>query len=478
MSLSMKNLPKNRLLLLSGIIVLSTVFLFLRIRTLGHLLMWDEAWNVLSLRAYLAKAAQDPFYWYYSFHPPLYMFFASLLSPFKAGFGVRAETLSLLFSYGSFLAAIGISFRLGGRRYALLTGFFLCLLPLSLGYDTWIKRDSLAVFLGYSSLLLALYNRPFPGAFTLGLSLLSKESGLFFVPAFFFTVLMGPGNGKRFFTAGLSAVIITAVSAWWYIGFSNLSGRIADFYFNSSIYGSAWAEPFHYYASKLLYDAGIPALIFFASGLCSLLYFSRAKGRYDLLIPLIVFFSVFLPASFAFSTKTPWLSYSLGPAIAMIAASGAHFALGRSYGNRFLRGGVFVVLFLAAVQGVSFNYTSYLKNTCPKGWPGAKVSRDLAMYLNSRMRPEDKLMLSDFAYWNMPVCPVFFYYWDKHPVIMFSGKESAEDILLKAKENNVTWLAVASSPDPSHNYDPLIAELSSLLGRRPEQAGWTFVWNL
>ncbi|MFQ5952366.1 MAG: hypothetical protein ACE5JK_03070, partial [Candidatus Omnitrophota bacterium] len=136
-------MSKNKIKLIAGLVVLSAVFLYLRLKTLNHLLMWDEAWNILSLRAFILNAVKDPFYWYYRFHPPLYMAFARMLSPFKDGFALRLEVLSLVFAYATFLVIYFLGARIGGWRYAWFSGLFLSMMPSSIGYDTWIKRDGL-----------------------------------------------------------------------------------------------------------------------------------------------------------------------------------------------------------------------------------------------------------------------------------------------------------------------------------------------
>lgn len=460
-----------------GFTLLSLAFITLRARFLDHLLMWDEAWNILSLKAFLLNTPENPFYWYIRFHPPLYMIFAALLSPFSEGFALRAQGLSLLFSFGTFAVSICIALRLGGRRYALLTALFLCFMPLSLGYDTWIKRDSLAMLAGYLAILLILRRRIYIAALALGLSLLSKESGFFFAIASVITLFM-VRKEHRISRAAVFCLISAAVSAWWYIYFSGLTGKLSAFYFTDLVYGSQWSRPLYYYAAKLVTDTGFPALIFFLTGLFCLPYFALRKQRPELQIPLIVFAGVFIPISFIITTKTPWLSYSAGPAIAMISAGGALFVLGRSGRYRLLKTSVLFLLVLTVLNGCFFSYTAYHEKTYPNGWPGAKVSRDLAVYLNRHMQKADRLMLSDFAYWNSPICPVFVHYWSPRPVSLFKGTDDPEDILQKAKEGPATWLVVADSPDPENNYRSLVQDLTEMIGKGPEQAGWSFIWKI
>lgn len=181
---------KNKRRLLAGFCILSVLFFVLRIRTIGHILMWDEAWNILSLKAYLLNAVRDPFYLYYKLHPPLYMFFARMLLPFENGFEVRAEYLSLFWNYAAFSVTYLLSARLGGWKYACFAGLFLCCMPLSIGYSTWIKRDAIAITFG----VLALYmfvNRNFLFCgLAMGASLLAKETAVFYLLTIFFLIFI------------------------------------------------------------------------------------------------------------------------------------------------------------------------------------------------------------------------------------------------------------------------------------------------
>ncbi|MBD3426787.1 MAG: hypothetical protein GF409_06110 [Candidatus Omnitrophica bacterium] len=470
-------IPTEKKRLFTALFLLSAVFLLVRIRTIGHLLMWDEAWNILSLRAFLAGAAKDPFYWYYGFHPPLYMFFAKFLAPFAEGFALRAESLSLLFSYGSFLAVFFLSRRIGGLKYAVLTGIFLCFMPSSIGYDTWIKRDALAVFTGYLSLLLILDRRFLLSAMVLGLSFLSKESALFFcLPAAFLIFTVSGGRKMRIFF--MFALVVLAISAWWYLFFSNLFGDVSAFYFSGEYYGKIWSRPAWYYLEKLVTDLGAGGVFFFLPGILILPYFSYIKRKAEIALPVVVILCVYIPISLLARTKTPWLSYSALPALAMTAGGGALFLFGRSHFSRLLRTILYLMLGLVVFTGSTFSYRQYHKSTYPNGWPGASSSRDLALYLNRHMDSNDRLMITDFAYWKMPICPIFVYYWRQHPVMFIKGTESPSEILRTIKEHRISWFVVCDSPDKAYNHKALVEKMRLLLPGGPVRVGWSYVWDL
>jgi hypothetical protein len=469
-------LSREKIRLLAGLGLLSVIFFLLRAGTIGHLLMWDEAWNILSLRAFLSNATADPFYWYFRFHPPLYMLFASLLSPFQGFFAERAEVLSLLFSYSTFVIVFFLSNRIGGWRYAFLSGLFLCILPVSMGYDTWVKRDCLAMALGYLSILLLLDKKFLWSAVVLSFSLLGKESAFFFFLAVFVLlfVLDEKQKTKIISTFLLAAFLLTA---WWYIPLSNLTKEVLQYYFSGAVYGDLWANPPLYYAKKLIPDLGMPVLAFCVIGLFYSVYRTFLKKEPEWSVPIVVTACVYIPISLVFATKTPWLSVSAAPALAMTAGAGALYLLERS--NRIkLFFPVFCVLIASAVMAaMAFSYQDYHMETYPNGWPGARSSRELAEYLNAGMKDDDRLMITEFAYWRMPLCPVFIYYWKPHEIMIVRNVSSPEKIIEEMKKYRVSWFVVADSPDPKYNYHALVISMKELLREDPGRVGWSYVWK-
>ena len=277
---------RNRIKLYAGILFLSFIFIFLRLKTLNHLLMWDEAWNILSLRAFLYNAIGDPFYWNYHFHPPLYMFFAQLLAPFKEGVNVRLEFLSLVFSYITFLIMYLFSARIGGWRYAWLSGLSLALMPASIGYDTWIKRDGLASLFGYLALFLLFKRKYFWCSVILALSLLSKESALFFILAATFLIFIFKEKHvlKKIFTM---YIVIFIATSWWFLYFSRMTDMVGeakktifDYYLLTGEYTNWWINPPYYYLEKLLPDLGIGLLLFLIIGICYIVFLTFFKKQF------------------------------------------------------------------------------------------------------------------------------------------------------------------------------------------------------
>lgn len=472
-------ITRNKIRLIAGFIVVSLVFIYFRANTLGHLLMWDEARNMISLRAFLANNYLDPFYRSYFLHPPLYMVFAAFSFPFKAGLDIRLELLSLFFSYLTLLIMYVLSAKAGGWKYALLSGFFLSLMPVSIGYDTWIKRDGLAACLGYLAIFLLLNRKFLWCAAALSFSMLAKENALFFIlaAAVILFVFKERGSLKKL---SLIYGVVVICTGWWYLFFSSMPADLFNIYLSAKGDASAWANSSSYYFKKLLPDLGLPMLIFFITGICYILYLSFRKKETRWLPPVIIFLCVYIPSSFIIMAKTPWLSVSAAPAMAMIAAAGALFLFRSTKKAKSLLV-IFVLIFGFLIDGgLSFSYSGYHKKTYPNGWAGADNSRTLAFYLNGHMRADERLMLTQFSYWGTPICtmcPVFLYYYNGSPVYVIDGRDSAEEVIKAAAKNKISWIAVADSQKSGFNFHPLVKGIMDSFPVKPEKAGSSYVWN-
>ncbi len=470
------DISRNNKKLWAGFLIVSVLFILLRLKTLNHLLMWDEAWNILSLRAFLSNAKADPFYWGYFFHPPLYMTFAKFLAPFQAGFDVRLEALSLLFSYAALLGAYLLSARIGGWRYAFLSGLLLSLMPASIGYDTWIKRDGLASALCYLSVLLLLKRRFFWCAVTLSFALLSKESAIFFILAVWpiLYVLKEKDTIKKILAMGATIFVMTS---WWYIFFSSLTNTVFKIYFKPSDYYALWISPPSYYLRKLLPDMGIAALFFFIIGICYFSYLILCKRQLKWSIPLIIVLAVYIPSSLFITARAPWLCLSARPALAMTAAGGVLLLIKLAKRSKLLLAVLLTASLFAVHTGLSFSYQQYHMETCPNGWPGAASSKALACYLNERMKDGDRLMITEFAYWSMPVCAVFYYYWKGCPVLVIKGEQKPENVIKEITMNKISWFVIVDSPHPTLNFHPLVEDMKKTILGTPVTVGWAYVWD-
>ena len=94
------------------------------------------------------------------------------------------------------------------------------------------------------------------------------------------------------------------------------------------------------------------------------------------------------------------------------------------------------------------------------------------------MGENDKLLISEFEYWNMPVCPIFIYHWDKVPVRIVSADEKAEDVVSSIKNEKVSWLVIVDSPVKDSKMRPLLGSLVAYLEKNPVRVGWAYVWKV
>src|SRR5688500_11535636 len=131
-------------LFLAGCVVL---FIALRARWVGHLLVWDEAMALCTARAFLA-GADDPFAAWFWRHPPLHSVLLLALRPLQPGFAERAELLSIGIAVINQLLLFQLNRRVFGTAVGLWSAFIVALLPASAFYDSWIKQDHLVVTFG------------------------------------------------------------------------------------------------------------------------------------------------------------------------------------------------------------------------------------------------------------------------------------------------------------------------------------------
>jgi len=473
------HIPRDKAKYILGLVIVSLIFVALRLKTLNHLLMYDEARNIISLRAFFSNNSANPFYWNYFFHPPLYVTFAGVLAPFKAGFDVRMESLSLLFAYLTLMIVYVMSARLGGRKYAFLSGLFLSLMPASIAYDSWIKRDGLASALGYLAILLLLRRKFLWCAVALSFSMLAKESAVFFIMAatVLLFVLREDGIQKKL------AIIygtIFVLTSWWYVFFSSMPKFIFDIYFSVDKFAPVWANSPLYYCGKLLPDMGLPILIFFITGVGYLIHLIFQEKQYKWAIPPVVALCVYITSSLVIGCKTPWLSLSAVPALAMVAGAGGLYLIAIAKKHKFFPAIFTLFLIFSILGGISFSYEKYHISTYANGWSGANYSKELALYLNKASKDDERLMLTQFSYWGKPfcqMCPVFLYYSDVKPVYIIDGRDSAGEVTKGIVDNKISWLAVIDSPDEQVNFHPLVKSLEDSVLGEPCSVGYSRIWK-
>jgi hypothetical protein len=316
----------------------------------------------------------------------------------------------------------------------------------------------------------------------LSCSLLAKENAVFFVlAATLLVVVIKDWKGLK--RIPLVYLIIFAATSWWYLRFSEMArGGFKRFFVQEALVsihreGAPWLKPPHYYVTKILPDLGIVILIFVALGACYLTYLAFRRKRYEWFLPVIVMVSVYVPISLAVKLKSPWLSLPANPALAMLAGGGALYLFEKSRKVRPLVPVLFVSLGITLFLGLRFSYSGYHQRTYPFGWPGASCSRDLAAYLNERMHPEERLLITGFGYWRAPTCAIFAYYWHGDRIKIISGEETVDEIIEEITRNRVSWFVVVGSPEPEFDFPYLLEEAKRSALGDPDTVGWAYVWD-
>ena len=466
------------------------LFIALRARWIGHLLVWDEAITLCTIRSF-ASGGTDTFSDWFWRHPPLHTMLLLLLAPFRFGFAERAETLSVGFGVINLLALFSLNRRVFSTTMGLLSAFFLAVTPGSVFFDVWIKQDISVASFGLIGLWLLCSHRTLPGAVCLGLSMLCKETGVFYA---FAAILLWFGGicGKRTLKDFLVLSLVPAVTCgWWYlIVLPRVApkGRTAEHlqFFAGSQPG--WAGDWNYYFRKLPLELGWIGIVLAVLGACVLVWQLRKRDREQhagvlwplalLAPPLVVLSSI--------PGKVPWIVISLLPAWTTLQAVGASamISLANRISQKSLRSIsqsnapvvmasallVVVVLFATSVLVVRRDYESVLKQIDEGQWAGASYSREAAEAMNERCKDGERALIESFHYWReIPPghpCPIFACYFRKKVDVLIRPHDAPfSELVADIEKHRLDWALL--SPEPgSHEYE-VFSGFERTLGLRP-----------
>lgn len=287
--------------------------LFVRVYHYHHILMSDEAQNMLTIKALIEGEGIRE---YFFKHPPLFILLAAGAS-YPVGDSHRlVQGISIVFSVLSFIPLYLIVRRLFDERTALLSMLFLAVMPLNIIYSTWVKQEAMLLFFFTCSLWLYISGRPFKSGIILGVASLTKEFACFLIPITFGWELLkgweGRESSKRFFLWLLAGGVL---SAWWYIFFGRISFEaIGDAIAGGNLFEYSWHHPWHYYARNIPSDLGPVQFVFFCIGLL-------AAGRGKRFLPVLWVAVLYVTLSLM-RVKAPWYTYLASPALAVIVAAG------------------------------------------------------------------------------------------------------------------------------------------------------------
>jgi len=389
-----------------------------RLPLLGHILTWDEAWNLGALRS-LAEG-NSLFIERYRVHPPLYMWLGLLLAPAAPGLALRVELFNLVLNAGALLVFIRLVASLFGRQTALYTGLAYLLLPGPLFFDTWIKRDPLITLFCLLAVACFFARRDGAAGLLLGLAMLTKETAVFYWGTVFLLVLVlrrGPGKWRALLKIFSVAII---VSGWWYITAPGWQENL-HYFMGTTKFTRGHEGPWWYYFAKLRSDLGWVGLALMLAGLVAAVA-RPAKGKQGVelqrfrrsrYLPFFLLFPAYLVISFSHG-KPAWITMVLQPPLALLVGLGwaamARILLsaGKSSGGntppRFLIAVVFLVLLLG-LPLAGFRYDDYLKQVSPNQYRVIETSSEIVAAVNAEVRDGERLLILPMLYRNNPAYP-------------------------------------------------------------------------
>ncbi len=396
-------------LLLALVLVLA---LGLRLPNVGHVLSWDEAWNVNSIEDAVSGHHDDVSTFYPNIfrHPPAYtglgMLFARVTGSGRVGLSIFLEIVSIVFA----LLLIVMIFMCGRDwlgKWAGLTGAMLfALMPAARVYDTWIKQESMTLALGMLFLFFFFRKRYLWAGLFLGLAFLTKEIAVFLPVSVLIFVLI-TRRTDRIKGLGASFLVAVPLCAWWFLLLSRTKGQFLQFFLGTHVSAQVWHEPFYFYLARIPADVGWGVLLAVLAAAVALAWRPAGtrvreegptgySGLAMLLFLMVWIVVVYLVLSLSHG-KPPWMIYGSLPAFALIGGWG--FAalisgLASARAGRLVPVAAAAVLVAAtAALQVPFGFESYMRSEAL--YTGALNSKAVAGYINAHEGALATVMLQD-----------------------------------------------------------------------------------
>jgi 4-amino-4-deoxy-L-arabinose transferase-like glycosyltransferase len=473
--------------MLLGICV--ALFIALRIRWVGHLLVWDEAMTLCTVRS-LVSGGHDYFSHWFWRHPPLFTVLMTLLRPLESGFAQRTECMAIGFGLINLLLLFRLNYRLFGQAVALWSVFFISVMPGAVFFDTWVKTDHPVTTFGLLAFLCLVENRTLLAGLSLGVALLSKETAVFYVMAAVLIYLAKP-SGQRS-AVGVFFLTLTPVltCGWWYFIFAGesgvqvsvLSGSLLEHLHFGVGTETGFAAPWNYYLRQLPTDLGSTGLLFSAAG-AIVLTLAAMKDKYRgdiqdyatrrilgiwplfLLVPSYVLVSVL-------TSKVPWIVMVLLPAWATLQGVAMSGCIDLAKDRFCVLPSVlaFFIIAIACLPLIGRDYETMLRNIDASQWRGAMYSRQAAQAMNGLVKDGDRILITSFHYWKGlgpgDPCAVFAYYFTKKAEVFMRPHEARFDLLLDdIRRYRIDWALL--SPEPGKEEHELFDGFMGKLGLRP-----------
>lgn len=459
--------PVHWLFLVSGL----AVYLILRLPWVGHLLMWDEAMNLCSVRSFVARGQDFYLSWFWH-HPPLMGMAMSLLHPLQSGFAERSQLLFLLFGILNCLALFALSRSTFGTRVALWAVFFYAVMPAAIFFDLWLKQDPLVAPFGLLSLYAFLSRRSLLAGAFLAISLLVKEVAVIFAIGVGILWLLRPRESRRIRDLVWFAGAAAALSGWWYLRSDSPIWYFLALAIDSTSQPTdawVWARPWYYYLVKLWVDLGLVGILGSVTGVV-VIGWLRRNCRHDEFPAIAWPLAVLVPAFILFSAaraKTVWFPVPLYPMFAALQAIGlsALLVAGErwlmriaerspwlgAWWPRWIARAVALSVIVVSTSSVwGRDYERYLYAQDGGIWWGAAASRQAAERINGSVKDGQKALITPMSYWqyrDKEPCPIFVYYLKDIPVLVRPYDLSAQELVEAVREYQLDWAMV--SPEGS-----------------------------
>jgi len=452
------------------------LFVALRIVWIGHLLTWDEAMTLCTVRSFVS-GGEDYFSNWLWRHPPLFPLLMSLLSPLKTGFAERVEVLAIALGAVNLLILFHLNRRLFGIPVALASVFFLAVMPGAVFFDVWVKTDHPVNTFGLLAIILLLANRTFYAGLSLGLAFLFKETAVFYAGVIGLLWMCGVTGRRRFSDLFAITCVPLVTCGWWYLMVTLQPNQdisaggpppgILDHIWLAFGGNPLWVKPWNYYVGQLFANLGWLGGLLSLGGLAALIWRARiffmagpVPGEPFLFrgwlwpvllaVPSIVLLSL-LPG------KVPWIVIVLLPALATLQAVAAaalvaeihrrltsHPAVTPVMSRSIAAGAALVMGLLCLTAVFGRDYESVLRKIDAGQAYGASCSREAARIMNRLVKDDERVLLTSFHYWQgiQPgdPCAVFAYYYERRGgVILRSHKASFEDLLKDIRKYELDW---------------------------------------
>jgi len=428
----------------------------LRARGVGHLLMWDEARDVLASQA-LAGGGGDTFAARLWVHPPAIPVLSLLMQPLIPGFAERYEMLVIAINACAMVALFLLNRRIYGVATALWSCFFLAVMPGALFFDVWIKGGAVVTLATIGAVAALMGGKALLCGLCLGFALLDKETAALSCVAVGMLALL---DSRHRTTKTIFAMVLTTLftAGWWYAIFSTTVKQ-----WLKCATGNAWdascAMPWYKYFEWLYGDLGAAGSVLLLLGVASLAG-SAWRERVKRVVRPYTWWPILLTVVTygvltACRNKSSWFAMFAYPALATVQAVGIT-ATARACSARVPRlrhvwhalvaacaGYMLVVAIMQRHEGV-------LRRM--KYWEGPFRTREIARAVNERIGPEERLLATTLSFYGPAGyklrSPIFDYYLTNVHVQtpMVSCQASFDDCTVIIITNRFDWALLTPEP--------------------------------